>query len=284
MTEVLPLFVSRLRESAEPFSKVVFPKSDWMTTFPVARTSVKVMAPLLDVTLISLPLIFSSVMSPKSASIFTLFSSALTELTSILPLLLSITSAPSRFSTVTSPKSPLMSAFPFTSRTSTMPKLLSTSTVVSVGTVTMKSTVLMSLLKFIDLGSSYLRVMVLPFCSMLYLMVFTSSSARAWVESYAVITTLTSTVSTSPPVTTTSPAASSTIKVTGSFASTSRVLLSSTTEETLFWSNGLLPENPPRTAKNATAPMPASTNSRATTNNPITTGLFILLLLVLLFY
>ena len=52
--------------------------------------------------------------------------------------------------------------------------LVSTFTVVSLGTVTMKSTVLTLLLKFMDLGISYLRVMLFPACSIVYLMVFTS--------------------------------------------------------------------------------------------------------------
>src|SRR6266498_1754709 len=144
----------------------------------------------------------------------------------------------------------------------------------------MKSTVLTRLLKFIDLGNSYLRVILLPVCSIVYLMVFTSASARACVESYAVLTTLSCTVSTSAPTTWTPPESSATVNVRGLPCSTLRVLLSSNWEEIFCRSNGLLVRKPLLAAKNATAPIPASTNSKATTKRIIIIGLFISVLLV----
>ncbi len=159
------------------------PKSVCVLISPVARTSSKVTLPLFEVNVTSFPFAFRRVTVPKSelSSISAFPASMESAVTS--PLLLDTDKAPSRFSTVTTPKSLTISVFPVMSVTLTSPKLPSMFTVVSVGTVTKKSTVLILLLKFMDFGSSYLRVTVLPDCSIVYLMLFTSSSARAWVES-----------------------------------------------------------------------------------------------------
>src|SRR5688572_5218594 len=78
----------------------------------------------------------------------------------------------------------------------------------------------------------------------------------------------------------TSPAALSTLKETGFFVSTSKVLLSSSAEEILRTSNGLLVGKPPLAVKKMTAPMPRHTNAMAITRRLITIGRFIFVFLV----